>query len=393
MIRTDLLMLGLPLVLTAAAFAADKREPEAPQPRPTWPGCISIFTNGSRLGNDKAKNDRLLTAVKEAGFGAIAETPPHLNQVTRHGLKLLIVAWPHESLAMAKAGTYKDEDAVLGYYLSDRTQPSKFAMLAEWEKKMRAGDPAHPAFFTTKAIWNPLPQFTDTVKPRAIEFYHYHWAPKRHPERFYLYLEQYRTAAIKMGHVPLVRYVHVHGDDVRKMRQTVMSSLAYGVRGFKWWVGWTCFDLKKVDKRGVAVRSKIGDEVARLNAAINAYAPVFRKARSVAVWHTKPLPLGGKAAPEGYWARAEGEHIAMGIFQDADRDTYLLVANRDAFNKREAVVRFTTKPTAVRRMDKATGNWRDVSPAEGGSLELTLPGGDGELFHVARTPQRTPKRD
>ena len=88
----------------------------------------------------------------------------------------------------------------------------------------------------------------------------------------------------------LCRFVHVHGDNVIKMRQTVSMSLAYGIKAFKWWVGWTMFDIHKVVETEPPPLSDIGKEVSGINNTIASFSSSLTHAKSLAVYHTDPLP-------------------------------------------------------------------------------------------------------
>ena len=144
------------------------------------------------------------------------------------------------------------------------------------------------------------------------------------------------------------------------------------------------FDTKKLDERGVPQRTPVGDEVARINAAIKAFDPVFAKARCIEVYHTPPLLPGTKEAPPESWVRPSGDEVLLGVFQDKEKRYYLLAANRDAFHPHEAVLHFVGKITAIDQMDKSTGKWRPLSVAQGDETKIALEAGGGELLRIHR---------
>ena len=63
-----------------------------------------------------------------------------------------------------------------------------------------------------------------------LDFYHYHWDGRRHPERRYIYLSSFRELGNKNG-IPVMRCV---GGNVpiNQLRQTIYTSLAYGIQDF-----------------------------------------------------------------------------------------------------------------------------------------------------------------
>jgi hypothetical protein len=218
-----------------------------------------------------------------------------------------------------------------------------------------------------------------------MEYYHYHWDGNRAPHKHFALLEQYRQASAANGHVPICRVVETRPEDMRKTRQTIYTCLAYGVRGFRTG-GRGIFDTNKRDARGVPTRSAHGEEFKKINAAINAYSPVYKKARCQAVYHTAPLPAGCVAAPKDSWVQIEGKEVLVGVFREpkSKGPDFLLVANRDAFHGHEATLKIRGSAT-VERMSKITGKWQRLKAADGGSaLVLPLEEGSGELLRVQR---------
>ncbi len=366
----------------AAAEEAAPAEPARPDKLAAtadWPGVVSIF-HGHNWGNDV----KFVDALAKAGFNATGATKPQIKMCRKAGLRVFLFAWPNESIKWAPE--LKNNKTILSYYMCDRQKPKKFPQLGVWEKQMAAGDPNHPAIYTTRAVWGGLPYFIQVVKPRALEYYHYHWHGGRHGERHFLYLQHYRDEAIKAGGIPVIRIVHVDANPA-KFRQTTYMSLAYGVRGLRWWGGGGFFNFGKKDSDGRPALTDPGKEVVRINAAVKAYSPIFKKARSVAVYHTKPLPGWTVEAPKGYWAQPSGEHIVVGFFQDKEKNDFLLVANRDAGAKRTATLTLSGKIESVKRMDKETGEWVDLKTKtvdDRTQVELQLEPGGGELLEVNR---------
>lgn len=356
-----------------------------------WPGAISIF-HGHNWGDD----EKYVVAIKEAGFGGTGSTEGQIEHCRKQGLRAFVFIWPHEAATIPVK--HKDDKAVLCYYLSDRIPPHKWGAWATFEKTAYKGDPHHAAVFTMRGLWGGIDKFCPNVRGRVMEYYHYHWDGNRHPQRHFELLEQYRRASAENGHVPICRIVETRPEDMRKTRQTVYTCLAYGVRGYRTG-GRGIFDTQKRDERGVPTRNAFGEEIKKINAAINAYSPVFKKARCQAVYHTSPLPPGCASAPENSWVKPEGQEVLVGMFRapvSAETDKaetavsekridYLLVANRDAFHARTATLTIRGKNVEVQRMDKSTAKWVDhISETKGNTtrLSIELEDGGGELLKV-----------
>jgi len=349
-----------------------------------WPGAISIYH-----GHNWGKDEKFLVAIKRAGYRAAGAAEYQIPECTKHGLRAFVFIWPHESVTIPPK--YVNNKTVLCYYLSDRIRPSKWASWASLEKVCYKGDPHHPAIFTMRALWGGTGQFCGVVRGRAMEYYHYHWDANRSPGSHFAVLEQYRAASAANGDVPVCRIVETRPEDMRKTRQTVYTCLAYGVRGYR--MGGALFDTntKKRDKDGVPPPNAYGKEITRLNAAINAYSPVFKQARCRGVYHVKPLPAGCKAVPRDTWFSLDGKEVLVGVFvakaaaKSAKSVDYLLVANRDAFGGRSATITIAGKGASVQRMDKASAKWvaHPVKrTATSTIVKIDLEDGSGELLRI-----------
>ncbi|MCE9546373.1 MAG: hypothetical protein K8T25_12745 [Planctomycetia bacterium] len=350
-----------------------------------WPGVVSIF-HGYNWQND----ERYVTAIKEAGFGAAGATEAQIDHCRKQGMKAFVFAWPQESVVLCSR--YKDDPAVLAYYMADRLRPNKWGVFTPMEADMFKGDPHHPAIFTMYALIGHIGEFVPTVKPRALEFYHHHWDARRSPQMRYAILEQYREEACKAGGIPTIELIQAMQDDVRKTRQTAYTSLAYGTRGLRWWGGQLFFDVNQRDERGVPRRTPLGDEVAKINAAVKAYEPVFAHSHCVSVIHAAPLPPGTKETPSNSWVKLSGDEVMAGIFENSTKSKHLLVANRDAFNAHEATLHFTGKVTSVEQMNKASGKWQPLHAdinANSASAKVSLEPGGGEMLQIEGIPDST----
>ncbi len=347
-----------------------------------WPGAVSIF-----IGNNWGKDDKFPAALKELGYGAAGASEGQIEECKAAGLRAYVFIWAHEAATIPKK--YKDDKTVLSYYCSDRIKPSQWHVWASIENAAYAAAPRHPAMFTMSSDLGAMDAFCNAVRGRAMEYYHYDWDAKRRPAYRYLFLEQLRDASVKNGDVPVCRIIEVRPEDMRKTRHTAFTSLAYGVRGFK--MGGAIFDLKDRDDRGLPKPNKYGEEIKKINAAINGCSPIFADHRCVAVYHTAPLPPGGHAPPKDSWLNIEGAETFVGVFQaksgDAKAPSYLMVANRDAFAAKTATVTIAGNGSKVQRLDWTTGQWSDVATKAAGEtaqVEVALDEGSGALLKVVR---------
>ena len=361
-----------------------------------WPGLVSIFTRGGNWETDPDEAEAYTTAVEEAHFGGLMESLDKLELCEQHNLKLLVVGDWEEMVAAAPE--LVDNPNILGYYIADHLPSENIPMLAEWEDRFAAADPSHPALFTTEPRWSHYPVFIAEIQPRQVDFYYYQWQDGRDggvAEHHFEQIEYYRDFARQLGDVRLSRWIHINSDVV-KMRQSVSMSLAYDVRGFRWWVGWPMFDVNERDERGVPVRTEVGDEVASINQTIAAYAPIYEHLTYVDTYHTDPLPLGTDPLPEDHWFDFLADDAAVGEYLLDSAETEdsefparcLLIANRDIEDDNITFVALEGE-FQVDLCDKKTGEWvveRPFARRDGGIVDysLTIPPGGCELIRIQK---------
>jgi hypothetical protein len=84
---------------------------------------------------------------------------------------------------------------------------------------------------------------------------------------------------------------------------------------------------------------------------------------------------------------ASGEHLIRGLFEDEEKNDYLMVVNADAGSEREAKLSMDPRIASLSQLDKKTGKWADVlleEAKENPTISLKLAPGSGELFKVTR---------
>ena len=340
---------------------------------PTMISFLSPSWVGPRVGLDN-----LFVTMKRANFNGLEGSLADFEKSKEAGVYMLmhgVTPWSAHAL--------KDEKTVISYYMSDRRKPSSFPYFGTIRQKYESIDPFHPTEFTTYSQYGGIEFFLDAVRPRMLEYYDYHWQRQAHLH--FHFLEYYRRMSIAAGGIPVFRFVHVHGDNVIKMRQTVSMSLAYGIKAFKWWVGWTMFDIHKVVETEPPPLSDIGKEVSGINNTIASFSPSLTDARSLAVYHTDPLPTSTVKAPADYWVRPEGEHIVMGVFEGSKGEQFIVLGNRDIGSHREVILNFTDKVKSIQYMNKKDRKWvegRLINDRGKSIFKLKLSQGDAELIKV-----------
>lgn len=372
--------------LPTSAFRTDK--PEPPGPKYRFPEIMVIVY--ADFPNEPEHQLALAKFTAEKGFNCVEAELDKLEVCRKAGLKVRLGSIDYNNLLKA-APKLKDDPAVFGYYVSDRRQRDAYPGFAKTARAFEAADPNHPTLFINRAEYNQFPEFADIVRPMVLDYYHYHWWPKNHPERYYLYLKMFRDLSLKHD-VPQMRCLGSNNPP-EKIRQSMYVPLAYGVQAFHFWPPW--FVSCKMDKDrnavleggkpvfGLSDQAKTVSEVAL---DLKALGPVLVKLTSVGVYHTDAtLPIGAEKVPADWWFKPEGETFLVGEFRDRAGASYLFPVNHGVDKARELTLSFSDANIGLELMDRKTGKWRAIQLARGVKgrvLKLTLAPGDGELLRV-----------
>ena len=240
--------------------------------------------------------------------------------------------------------------------------------------------------------------------------------------RFFLSLANYRRQGLKTGipywtcvqvfAIPNSKYYYPSESDVRMQ---VFSSLAYGFTGLSYFLYQSpIWPQGLLD--GDGLETPIFRSVTRLNKEVASLGRALRFLTSTDVrfapgrhYCPRPIPNGEYIAnllPEGARAfepsagaaygitdfRAHGidstRNGLIGFFRDDDGGKYIMAVNLRrcrgvSADEMKARVTVTFEPSvkSVWRLPRTTGQVEEV-PITGGTLELTLPGGTGDLFKL-----------
>lgn len=323
------------------------------------------------------------------GFNAVEVELDKLEVCRQAGLKARLGHIDINKLLEA-APKLKDDDAVLGYFISDRRSRTAFPEFARIARAFEEVDPNHPTLFINRAEYNQFPEFVDVVRPMVLDYYHYHWYHKNHPERYFLYLKMFRDLSVKHG-IPQMRCLGSNNPP-EKIRQSMYVALAYGVQAFHFWPPW--FVTCKMDEKRNAVLEGgkpvfgLSDQAKTVSAValeLKAIGPTLLKLTNRAVYHTdKVLPMGAEAAPADAWFQPAGETCLVGVFDDAEKNRFLLPVNHGVDKASELTLNLK-EAASLELLDRKTGKWRPLQDSgdDGRTVfKLNLAPGDGELLRV-----------
>ena len=384
-----ILTLALPLLFTA--LLAEDPSPAGKPPAPRYQVPALMMVTWAEWPKDPAQQDVMAQFIKSHGFNAVECEVNLLEMCRRNGLYARLGAGDLNELHR-QAATLKDDESVFAYFISDRRRRSSFPAFANIAKGFAEADPNHPTIFINRALWGEYHEFVTTVKPMILDFYHYHWDGRRHPDRRFIYLRSICELAQENG-IPAMRCVGA-GVALPQLRHTMYTSLAYGVKAFHFWPPWM-FSYEKKDDRDVLVDGKIVPRVnlpplAQVVKDIQPLGPTLVGLKSTGVYHTKPFhpeAPGAAEFPKDHWIQASGEYLVLGTFEDSKKQVHLLAVNADINQERTTTLSFQGPLESVEHLQRKSGTWKKISlkTTEGGtSIPVVLPPGGGELLRVAR---------
>lgn len=342
-------------------------------------------------------------ALRDAGLTVVDWSASDLDLLEKHGLKAMVHK-PAPDVASHIAG----HPALWGYHLGDEPYPEdQFPPLADQIRALAKVDPRHPSFVNMLSTTGEfLRTYLKVVRPEILSFDYYQWWWGS--DRYFEKLEQFREAAL-LARVPLGSCIEVtanpgieRGDrstlpeNAVKLRQSVYTNLAYGVKLVEWFNAGALFEPKSVELTAA------GQDVKALNREIKKLGAILVKLESQDVYHTPPLARGTREAPREHWVQVSGEErsagLVLGTFKDEAGMDYFLVANRDYRDAQSVTVRLQSKwlgiapwhkpksyKYAVERFDRAASAWVAVTSSSFVGFTFVLSPGDGELFKVTTT--------
>ena len=340
-------------------------------------------------------------ALAEIGFNTLMGDKDKLDLCRKYDLKLIV-----ENVTPKEASKLSKDPVIWGYWSIDEPYPAdEFPGLAEQLKAFHKTDPDHPVYINMLSIIGDfLYDYIDIVQPEILSYDYYQWwwgskghLWKNHAGHFAL-LEEFREAA-ESANIPLICWIEVNANPAnemggfdpsppsnneQKLRQSVFTSLAYGVKGIEWFTSSLMFE------RGTAKFNQCGRDVAKINIELNHLGPILVKLRSIDVFHTPPLPRDTREAPLDHWAQIVGEEgtrgLVMGVFKDDSEYDYLLIANRDYRNEQQVTLFFEEPVESLEILNKKTGEWLkyggDMLDNKG--IIFNIDAGDGELIKAKR---------
>jgi len=309
-------------------------------------------------------------ALADAGINVVLAHEHQLDVCREHGLKALV-----EGVKPEDIGRIRNHPALYGYYIMDEPLHN-FPALKKIYDSYVAADPTKPSFINLISLGGEyLESYMETVQPSILSYDYYQWWWGR--DGHFTKLEIYGDAAKKAG-LPLFLYTEVMAnpyglfggpknvrppDNEERLRQTVFTALAYGLKGVLW------FTAGRMFEPGTAALNGCGRDIAKINHELAVLGKVLVGLTPVDVYHTAPLPRGVTEVPGDYWLQPTcylSYGVCMGTFKDDRGLDYVMLANKNHDIEMRVALEIARRVpvTAVHRLDKATGAWIPLEVAE-----------------------------
>jgi hypothetical protein len=326
----------------------------------------------------------------ETGFNVVMAGPIMLDLLQKYHMKTIAMYVTPEMVAKIK-----NHPAVWGYYVRDEPwNQADYDKVAAEAEAIRKVDRTHPCYVNLGGAMEGHPTFMNTIKPDFLSFDFYQWWWRNtfglhHFSR----LESYRRAALDAD-LPLLCWVETSSDpryewglagatrlpdNPEKLRHSVYTNIAYGVKGIQWFTAGLAFYTAP---DGKLTRNQAGDDIALLNTELKALGPILIKLTSTDVFHTSPVPATCRMLPLSFWVTTKNDNVVIGVFKDKDNRDYLLVVNRDWQNANNIKLSFDPSITGVEAFNRDSRKWKSVLKSSEANFNLTM--GDGVLLRVKR---------
>ena len=325
---------------------------------------------GSWPWDKNVDDDARAKTLAEAGINVVLADEHQLDVCRNNGLKALV-----EGVKPEEVHRISDHPALWGYYIMDEPLHN-FPALAKIYNAYLDADPTKPGFINLISLGGEyLSSYMETVKPNILSYDYYQWWWGR--DGHFTKLEIYSKAAKDAG-VPFFLYTEVKcnpyglfggpkntrpADNEQRLRQTVFTSLAYGLKGILW------FTARGMLKSGTAELNECGKDVAAINAELKVLGRTLVKLHPVDVYHTAPLPRGVREVPEDYWLQPTSYisyGVVQGTFKDDEGIDYVMLSNKNHDIEMLVALEIARNcpVESVEKLDKKTGEWIPLKVTE-----------------------------
>ncbi len=361
-----------------------------------------VFTFGygsdDLFPKDEETYEKLIAKVKAAGFTTILGSyEPWKHAICKkHGLDYVVNLLTDEHHvyknlegAEALCRKLRGDKTIWGYHLYSDMNSKTAAGRSRDIDNVHKWDPTHPTFVGSYKLGGN----SRLANPDVHAYYDFHW--QRGPHKNFPHLVQASKIA-KDKSCYFYRWMRVSSarpGNPDRIRYTVNTSIACGLKGVFWFLGQEMMDRRAWDWNGY------GGDVAKVNLEVVKLGPELMKLGNVeAIYSTPtsvtekgrekdpkapPVPPPLTALPDDSWFKVEAGEAVIGHFKDPDGNDALFFANHNAHGPQQMRVAFSRKPKIVALFDRTTGKYAKHSLKKG-AVEFEIGNGGGELLKLSR---------
>ncbi|MBC7185689.1 MAG: hypothetical protein H5U38_01500 [Calditrichaeota bacterium] len=371
------------------------RAPQGSEPLPEAVATLSSlgFTVAIVTHHDETALRAALDAAQKVGLKLFVGDP-----------RLLTWDFPLDSaLAQAErmAGRLAPHPACAGYWLGTVADTALFRRAATLRQHLASRDRMHKVLVgltgygpdqtrrPVRYTLQPLEQFAAIVRPPVIPFDQQGIEGGAPAPDFFANLAAAREAALAARLPWWGTVFEAHGSDDmgprdNYLRFQAMCLLAHGATGVEYVLDWATLRAWGAARGPLPPAARA---VAEINATVAAWSPVLSRTRSVAVYHSDPVPTGGQRVNlQGIVYRIDGDFVTLGLFRGKSRrDQYVMVVNRNYSRGAKPKLFFSRQVKGLQEI-APEGVTRQVvrfAPEESSrALAVLLKAGGGRLFRL-----------
>lgn len=296
--------------------------------------------------------------------------------------------------------------ALWGYYVWDEPNSSYFKRLATANRYLLKKDPRCipyinllPTYASLEQLGAPtyeqyVDEYLRVVRPKLLSYDNYTLLEGSERPDYFENMEIIRRQSIKHG-VPFVFVLLSTPHDPYRdpsesdLRWQVNTALAYGAHGVMYFTYETPTPSTDNCRNGIinadGTRGRKYEEVKRINAELLKLGPLFMRLKSVAVYHTAPVPTGAKALPgDGLIRAVDGGEFVIGQFSSDDGAIYAMFVNRSLKSAAHPKIVFSKK-VQLYEVSRTTGREQAAMTSQSGNLTIWSPKfvpGQGRLVRI-----------
>lgn len=351
---------------------------------------------GDQMPKDDARFEKLLEAIRAAGFNTIhcTYTDARLALCKKHGIKMMI------DLLAPEHHVYKSPDKTKALCTKLRGEPGVWGYNI-WNDTFAKTGPGRRRDINTVRTWDPThPAYCGTYRTAGMRYltnadmlgyYDFHW--KRGIGQHFPHLLAYSTWANERNACFSTWLSASSGragqGNFNRNLYSANTGIACGLKGILWFLATDLMDPKTLAWKpaGADIRKvnldvlPLARELAKLTGPTTICStPITKTANNTNTQETMPPGLEKRGFPMDFPVQPAGGEFIVGRFRGAKgRDVYY-IANTNAYAGQDVSLRLNG-PRSLQRFDRRAGRWQPLEVRDGAARFALIPGG-GELLRA-----------